>query len=365
MTDLEPILSLWRELHAARRDYVLATVVAVEGSSYRKPGAIMLLCEGRRAGTISGGCLESQVAKRAFWLTSSGPVVERYSTAADDGDMPYGSGCGGAIHLLLERPATAAPFLAALDEAFRARKPLAVATVLDGPRAGLRAFAPSANENGELSELAAQALALQTSSQEILSIDAAHARVWVDYRTARPGLFLFGAGDDALPLVALARELSWYVSVADGRAHLATTARFHHAHQVSVLPMKRERLALPEVLSTDAAVVLTHSFEQDARILAALLPLAVQPAYVGVLGPQRRTRELLAESARLRGLAPSIDRIERELAGLHAPTGLDLGASTPAAIALSILAEVQQTLAAATGRALREVRASHEAVSHR
>ena len=110
MTDLERILPLWRELETAEVDYVLATVVAVEGPSYRKPGARMLLApDGRRAGTVSGGCLEAEVAKRAWWLTAQGPVVERYSTAEDEGDRPYGSGCGGVVYLLLERRLTAGP----------------------------------------------------------------------------------------------------------------------------------------------------------------------------------------------------------------------------------------------------------------
>ena len=121
---------------------MLATVVDVDGPSYRKPGARMLIApDGRRAGTVSGGCLEAEVAKRAWWLTESGPVVERYSTAEDDGDMPYGSGCGGVVYVLLERRVTAAPLLAALEAAFHARAPLAIATVLDGADIAHRVFA--------------------------------------------------------------------------------------------------------------------------------------------------------------------------------------------------------------------------------
>jgi xanthine/CO dehydrogenase XdhC/CoxF family maturation factor len=105
---------------------------------------------------------------------------------------------------------------------------------------------------------------------------------------------------------------------------------------------------------------MTHSFDQDSRILASLLALNVPPAYLGVLGPQRRTRELLAESARLLQIPATNDRIERWLAQLHAPTGLDLGAETPATIALSIVAEIQKSLQAASGLPLREVRAARE-----
>src|SRR5271165_6780810 len=142
MTDFENILPLWRELERAGADYVLATVVEVQGSSYRRPGARMLLAsDGRRAGTVSGGCLEAEVAKKAWWLTERGPVVERYSTLEDDGDLPYGSGCGGVVFILLERRATAQPLLQALHAAWSARGSLAIAAVLEGPHAGHRVFA--------------------------------------------------------------------------------------------------------------------------------------------------------------------------------------------------------------------------------
>src|SRR5215469_15799487 len=133
MSDLGPILALWRDLESAGTEYVLATVVEVQGSSYRRPGARMLLAQdGRRAGTVSGGCLEAEVAKRAWWLTANGPVVERYSTLDDDGDLPYGSGCGGVVYILLERRKTAAVLLRALKANWDVRKPLAIATVLEG-----------------------------------------------------------------------------------------------------------------------------------------------------------------------------------------------------------------------------------------
>jgi xanthine dehydrogenase accessory factor len=375
MTDLEHILPLWNELESSGADYVLATVVAVEGSSYRRPGARMLLAQdGRRAGTVSGGCLEAEVAKRAWWLTSEGPVVERYSTLDDDGDLPYGSGCGGVVYILLERRRTASPLLCALKSTFDARTPLSIAAILEGPLIGMRAFAvPSAetgcdsgntSQNGSvqsrLQELAEDALALHRSMERKISVDGTPVRAWADYRAARPGLWIFGAGDDAKPLLRLARELGWFVAVADGRSHLATQSRFPAADLVRVLPGGdgASTETLP-VLSTDAAVLMTHSFEQDSLILASLLNDAGEfPfAYVGVLGPQRRTREVLVEAARLRHLTPGPDHIDSWLAQLHAPTGIDLGADTPASIALSILAEIQQTINAATALPLRQVRA--------
>lgn len=380
MTDLENILPLWHALEAAGSDYVLATVVDVDGPSYRKPGARMLIAaDGRRAGTVSGGCLEAEVAKRAWWMTESGPVVERYSTAEDDGDMPYGSGCGGVVYVLLERRATAASLLAALEAAFRARFPLAIATTLDGADIAKRVFAgPTTQDCGTeqcnagssaaiLRNLAELALERMQSIDQRLTVNGRESRVWVDYRAPRPGLWIFGAGDDAKPLLRLARELGWFVSIADGRSHLATRERFLAADKVmtlsiSTLPDAASSL-FSDVKATDAAVLLTHSFEQDSQIFAGLFAREVRPVYVGVLGPQRRTREVLAEAAKLLALPNPTQRAEQWLSQMHAPTGLDLGAETPAAIALSIIAEIQQTLNNASALPLRQVRAIHWAVS--
>ncbi len=377
MTDLEHILPLWNELENSGTDYVLATVVAVEGSSYRRPGARMLLAQdGRRAGTVSGGCLEAEVVKRAWWLTSNRPVVERYSTLEDDGDLPYGSGCGGVVYILLERRHTASRLLHALKAAWDVRQPLAIATILDGPQIGTRAFASPASAknrssaNGSetrLHELAAKALEHRISIDEEIPIEGTTTRAWADYRAPRPGLWIFGAGDDAKPMLKLARELGWFVAIADGRSHLATQSRFAAADEIRVLTIAElpnaAASSLP-LLSTDAAVLMTHSFEQDSHILAALMDDAQQfpYAYVGVLGPQRRAREALAEAARLRHIATDAERVEGWLAQLHAPMGIDLGADTSPSIALSILAEIQQVLNAATALPLRQVRATRPAV---
>ncbi|MGB6689971.1 MAG: XdhC family protein [Terracidiphilus sp.] len=398
MTDLEPILALWRELEAAGADYVLATVVAVEGSSYRRPGAHMLLAvDGRRSGTVSGGCLEADVAKRAWWLTENGPKVERFSTMEEDGERPYGSGCGGIVHLLLERRQTAAPLLSALQSAFNQRVPMAIATILEGPCISERAIASAAGSvpespraprapsfrrlfgervgdhkseieqvGHELQPLADLALENRASVERSILIEGEHTRVWADYRSARPGLWIFGAGDDAKPLLRLAREIGWFVAIADGRSHLATRDRFPAADEVDTLDIS----ALPEsahfeLRSTDAAVVMTHSFEQDSHILASLFACVTPLAYIGVLGPQRRTRDLLVEAARILRLPTHDECIDLWMSSVHAPTGLDVGAETPAAIALSILAEIQQTLNHGTGAPLRVVRAGKLEAAHR
>lgn len=354
MTDLEPILKLWKAAEAAGLEYVLATVTSVEGSSYRKPGARMLLvADGRRAGTVSGGCLEADVARRAFWRTANGPVVESYSTASDDDIRPYGSGCGGTVWILLERRQTARPLLEALEARFLAREAMAVATVLDGPSIGQRGLAWKSGEAGtpELVSLARVAL---NKRQGTVHLETGVGRVWTEFQEERPGLWIFGAGDDIQPLARMAQLLGWWVVVADGRSHLATRERFPEANRVMTLPMNGQgmdavRAAIAEVRSGDAAVLMTHSFDQDSVLLAVLGAGPRELAYLGVLGPRRRTHELVAEAQRMRGDEVTEASTAAEFERLHAPVGLDLGGGTSASIALAVLAQIQMALTGSSG----------------
>jgi xanthine dehydrogenase accessory factor len=366
MTDLIQLLPLWNALRATQTEYVLATVMDVEGSGYRKPGARMLVsADGRRAGTINGGCLEAEVAKKAFWHTENGPVMRRYSTSSEDGEVPFGMGCGGVVHLLLERSATAGPLFEQLATAIAERQPLAIATVVEGDQIGQRFFwnhntKVDPAEAGSLAEFAGQSFLAQRSFSRILEAeDRQLSTVRTEFVPARPGLFVFGAGDDALPLVAQACQLGWYVALCDGRAHLATHSRFPQVDNLFVLS-PNEVLSLP-FRPTDAAVLMTHSMQQDTRALAQVLQQDL--AYIGVLGPRRRTQDmLLALAAELNlPVSDQISRVDAQVEAwmkrLHAPMGLDLGGDTPADIALSVIAEIQQSRHRATGLPLREIRA--------
>jgi len=371
MTDLEQILPLWHALRASGTEYVLATVVAVEGSGYRKPGAQMLIgADGRRAGTISGGCLEGEVARKAFWHTEQGPLVRRYSTRAEDGEVPYGMGCGGVVQLLLERSRTAERFLEHLEAGFEARTPLAVATVLEGGALGERAYFPAGQAGGAgettLARLAEAGFGQQRGFHEPLRLESgATAAVRVEWYAARPGLHIFGAGDDVLPVARMARQLGWYVRVADGRSNLATAARFPMADAVWTLPSGK--ISVSGLCPTDAAVLMTHSLDQDQRVLQALLcrEIGCQIGYVGVLGPARRTREMVEAIVADGGLTGPAAAAQTDawMQGLHAPMGLELGGETPASIALEVMAEIQRALRGGSGRALREVRGDGQADS--
>ncbi len=338
MAELCKILELWKRASAAGEEVCVATVTAVEGSSYRRPGARMLLtASGQRAGTISGGCLEAEVAKKAWWLTERDASVQRYSSFFDeDSDIPYGLGCGGAIRVLLERGEPAKQALGALRRSAEERTAQVVVANL-GTNPGTELIVDQTGKevwSREASETA------QTLARKALRARASqwHADLFAEYIAPPPALFVFGAGDDAQPLVQLASELDWHVTVADGRSHLARAERFPQAAAVKLLAE-----ALQEPAVGDAAVVMTHSYEQDREILRALLPRELR--YLGVLGPRRRTEHLV------HALAPELELSAQEcLARLHAPVGLDLGGHAPAAIALSIVAELQAVFAGVATR---------------
>ena len=161
-----------------------------------------------------------------------------------------------------------------------------------------------------------------------------------------PTLAIFGAGYDALPVAQGAKNLGWRVTVADHRPAYATAERFPSADVVvlATAPASVERMALD---ARSCALLMTHNYLLDLELLPHLL---LSPArYIGVLGPQSRAERLLSDLDR-QGWTFSA----AQLARLHAPVGLDIGAETPAEIALSILAEIQSVLARRQGGTLRK-----------
>ncbi len=342
MAELESILKLWREERQRKQEICLATVAAVEGSSYRKPGARMLVTrEGRRAGTISGGCLEAEVQKKAWWLTETGPAVERYSSFYDDdSEMPYGLGCGGTIYVLLERSEAADRVLEALEQSLNARRAMVIVSAVDPEASGAELCGQigtrfALNEKGEFLFGAAEgaksvALAKRALREQKSLWDGGF---FAEYVPARVGLLVAGAGDDALPLVEFAGSLGWYTVVVDGRSHLATRERFPMADRV----LAAKSLDELTVTERDAAVILTHSYEQDREALRTLLPSAV--GYLGLLGPRQRTERLLGEVGPELGMT-----IEQCRSRLHSPVGLNIGAKDPVSIALAIIAEVYSVM---------------------
>lgn len=347
------LLKIWSTARASGEECALATVVRVAGSSYRKPGARMLITRnGQRTGTVSGGCLEGEVTRKIWWLTEDGPTVQDYATSYDDDSVQsYGLGCDGVVTLLLERTSHAADIFEALRLSVEDRVPSAIVTIIGtnsldfplGARFVLPANAASifptlatSDLQKRLLPIAVETLNTRESCGVSISLAVGSVDLFAEYVAPPPALFVFGAGDDARPVVHLAHSMGWEISVFDGRSNLATPARFPLAHRVSVTSPNEDWEDLG-IQAGDAAVVLTHSYVQDVAILRALLPMRF--GYLGVLGPRRRTERIVEEVAPSIGMAP-----DRALDSLKSPVGLDLGAGSPDVIALSIIAEIQAVL---------------------
>ncbi|MCU1763208.1 XdhC family protein [Pseudomonas sp. 14P_8.1_Bac3] len=343
--------------NAARQgeESVLATVVKVEGSAYRRPGARMLIpFHGRTIGTVSGGCLEQDLAKKAWWLTESGePVVRRYSTGAteDEGDeqsaLTFGLGCNGTVFVMLERLRAKAPSMAIelLRQVHDRLQPAAIATVIatsrrSSVRVGDRVVTgagPALRDpvlNSAVRRALRKTLSDKKSSLRLYTGPHGEVEVFFEYLAPPPRLVIFGAGHDAQPLVRMSKLLGWHVSVIDSRSHFARPERFPQADAVIVADLDGAFDLAP--LINDAAVaVMTHSYRQDRHWLGHVLQGA--PAYVGQLGPRERTERLLDDIGPRRLTVAALQT-------LHFPMGLDLGGDAPESVALSILAEMTAAL---------------------
>jgi xanthine/CO dehydrogenase XdhC/CoxF family maturation factor len=388
MNELQAIVDAYREARARGERTALATVVGVEGSAYRRPGARMLITEGgQTTGTISGGCLERDVVERAARVSETGAArVVVYDTRGDE-DIVWGLGlgCNGVVRVLLEglhEGSDGACALQFVANRLRSRRRGVVATVIgyagasDGACGGFRGGGFRIGERffldgDELSpcDLDGNGLNLRDREQPFGGV---FGRVSEDARKALAGgralvrryeadegvevffdviepprpLLVFGAEQDALPLVRLARTLGWHTTVVDTRARGTTRERFAEADEV-ILCRAEEIAARLRLPPRAAAVLMTHNYLHDVELLRALLPAPL--SYLGVLGPKERTRKLLGE---LRAQGEAFPG--HWPARLHSPVGVDIGAETPEEVALSIVAEIRAMFAGRRAGFLRD-----------
>ncbi len=341
------IVELWRA--GVAEAGVLVTLVRAEGSSYRRPGARLLVAPelARQAGTLSGGCLEAEVVKKAPWMVKDGARVERYSMLFDDtAEIPFGLGCGGTVELLFE-PA-AGPEGRALLEAMEASLKGRAATVvsfLPGGGRGLRRLIV-ATDGAVLFRSEGLSEEKIACAQRLKPGEVYEGR-FVERLAAPQRLFVLGAGDDARPVVEMAAAVGLAVTVADGRPQLARAERFPQAERVACLGEDLQAgCARLGIEANDAVVLMTHSYEQDRALLVATLPLS--PRYLGLLGAKHRSSLLVSEAAAMLGRTVA-DCCE----WLFAPVGMDLGGDGPEAIALAIVAEVHGVVHGRLGSSLR------------
>lgn len=349
MTEAQLIVSAFRNLKPGERA-ALATIVSVEGSSYRRSGARMLITDkGETTGVLSAGSFERDVCERARKVMSTGrPALVKFDPTTDE-DL---------VQVLIEPANTerVASLMQLFAECAESDNTGAIATVFrthGNVAASLGTTAmlfPDGTVDGEfiiptIFDDLADTVSANSSTIKHYDTDEGQIEVFMEVVQPRVRLVIFGAGFDALPIVAFAKNLGWHTSVVDTRARVASIEHFQEADAVW--------LCRPEDVSTQvmisertAVVVMTHNYLHDLELLRQLLPLPLR--YLGCLGPRRRTERLLSE----------LSAIDSDLDRLHAPVGLDIGAETPEEIALSIVSEVKAVLSHRSGAQLRQRRGS-------
>lgn len=364
MRELRSIVETYEKIAHSDQRVALATVVKVSGSTYRRPGARMLITQdGYSVGTISGGCLEHDVIIRSQQVIATGntAIVKYDSTSNDDIVWGLGLGCNGTVYILIECIKLKHELnpLAFIAECLQQQQAGVLATVFSiAGRANLignhlmlhpdRAVCSNIADINLLQMVLSDARAAymnQQSTSKSYLVAGSVIEVLIHVIQPPVPLVIFGAGHDVSPVVQFAKALGWYVTVVDPRCLEASPSRFQAADRV--LPVRLETMHEKVALTDQTiALVMTHNYLDDAKLLQLLLPSPVR--YIGVLGPKHRTDRLLQE-LRAEGRVYSQAQLER----LYSPVGIDIGAETPEEIALAIVSEIQAVLASRSSGFLR------------
>lgn len=383
MDEVQEVLQAAAEMDRAGRSWAVATIVAVAGSTYRRPGARLLVRDDNSwVGNLSGGCLEGEVLGLGAEAIDDGKLRRHVFdlTADEEAIWGWGLGCNGAMEVIVEAGATTGRrHLELLDQGRRSGRPFRLITVI-GPEGhhevgahvllfdeadAMTAVVADRDDAGpatldlasltvstEIPDGASQtppdgapddasgdvvAAALDQLRTTVVQVDGRD--VFVEHVTGTQRLVVCGAGHDAVPLVARAASLGWEVVVVDDRPSFLTTTRFPKAAEL-VRSAPRDAADATRMDARTAAVVMSHNFMRDADYLAALAPVGL--AYLGMLGPSQRLKRLVDHLA-----TEDIVISDAQLEPVHGPAGLDLGAEGPDEIAVAIIAEV---MAVARGR---------------
>ena len=378
---MRDILTSLQDWWAGGRPLTLATVVDVRRSAPRQPGAAMAVsADGEVAGSVSGGCVEGAVYQLAQQVLATGvPELAHYGYS-DDEAFAVGLTCGGELDVYVERiDPVATPWFARLLGHIADESPVAVATVIDassGPEddGGLPARGAAMTVGSDWTEGS-----LGVEGLEVAVVDDARGllqqgrtaerrygahgerrlddvRVFISSFAPRPRMFVFGAIDYAAAVARIGHFLGYHVTVCDARATFATSKRFPDADEV-IVDWPHRYLDRVAVDARAAICVLTHDPKFDVPLLE--VALRSDASYVGAMGSRQTHGERL-ERLREQGLT------DAELARLHSPIGLDLGARTPEETAVSIAAELIQQRWGGSGRPLSDTSGRiHETRRHR
>jgi len=344
------LLNAFAGWSAEKMPLVLASVFETEGSTYSKAGAQMLItADGRFQGMLSGGCLEGDLAERARTVIDSGtPQSVTYDLGKNDEELwGLGVGCDGLMRIFLQPllPDDDYEPFASMARTFAGDSAQFAATILESSLENLALGATLVTVDAsvafsdigdkfvdQVKEVARIALLEMRSFSREINIDNGVVKLLISLLRPSPEILVLGAGLDAEPVVRLASEMGWRVTIQDHRPAYIESGNFATAEHVHCMPVAEIADSI-DLNRYAATIVMSHHLASDRQYLKQLASCRI--AYIGLLGPADRRRRLLDE------LGDLSDSLESRL---HGPAGLDLGGRGPASIALSIIAEMHQHL---------------------
>jgi xanthine/CO dehydrogenase XdhC/CoxF family maturation factor len=365
MKETEAIIKAFDSAVAAGKKCAIVTVIHVDGSSYRRPGARMLVTDdGQLTGAISGGCLEGDALRKAMLVLKQqqSKLVTYDTNDEDDAIIGVQLGCSGIINVLFEpiniteennpvqllRKAWMLQKKAALITLFslKNKKALNAGTcILIEENGTISGSSPYPEITGMIEKDAVNVIKKQLSSFETYKTNTIPVNAFIEFLQPPVSLVIIGAGNDAMPLMRIADILGWNVIVADGRSTHAKQDRFERACQIIV--SKPEKVL--EEIRIDANtvfVLMTHNYNYDKAMLRILLQKNLR--YIGMLGPKSKVSRMLNELG-----DEGIELTQEQLNRIYSPAGLELNAETAEEIALSIIAEITAVLSGKTANSLR------------
>lgn len=366
MKELLSIIQAYEDAKTVKKGCVLATVVHVKGSSYRRAGARMLVDEyGFMTGAISGGCLEGDALRKALHALNQGKNKLITYDTSDEDDAVIGAqlGCNGIIQVLFEpvrfgNPANPVELIKkAVESGMKAVLVSLFNMQKTKPQIGTTFFLNHQNKMNGVQK--SQELLKQIHTDAKNAINSLTSQ-FIEYRfeneqlnaflsvyTPPPALVLIGAGNDARILSEMAELLGWNITITDGRPTHANTNRFSNVCRVIVTKPENilENLTLGD---QTVFVLMSHNYNYDLDVLKVLLDKPGIP-YIGILGPKKKYQRML-DDLRSEGIELTGEQSDR----IFAPVGLDIGAETPSEIGLSILSEIQAVINRSDASHLRE-----------
>ena len=357
MKELSDIIQSYDTAVMHNKQTALATVVKVDGSSYRRPGARMLITEdGQMTGAISGGCLEGDALRKAQLaiLQKKNKLVVYDTTDEDDLKFGVQLGCNGIVYILFEpvKPDDEKNPINLLKKITQQRRDAILVTAFNENNTAIQKGtccvvndAESFCSDDEMSSLIDESKLLLRQKETVIK-DNTNGSVLYQFVPPSTQLVIVGAGNDAQPLAEMASLLGWNIIIIDGRPVYATKHRFPKASKISVAK-PAELLSAVNIDEQTAVVLMTHNYNYELAALEQLINTNCK--YIGALGPKKKLYKMFNDLNE-KGIMISEEMIH----SIYGPVGLDIGAETSEEIALSVLSEIKAVFSQREGSSLKE-----------